>query len=219
MTVSNVAVPVIIAATYNAVTGTLTVTGTGFLRKAGTNNDIVAEKFTLTGEGGATYTLTDTQNGEISSGTSFTLVLSTTDRAAVNIIMNKNGTSSSNGTTYNLAAAEDWAAGADAVVVVVDMTGNGITVSNVAVPAITTASYDAATGILTVTGTGFLSAAGANNDIVANKFTLTGEGGATYPLTATQNGEIKIGRASCRERGWQYVKSVEVAVTLKKNKE
>src|SRR3546814_14153805 len=86
------------------------------MRKAGTNNDIVAEKFTLTGEGGATYTLTDTQNGEISSGTSFTLVLSTTDRAAVNIIMNKNGTSSSNGTTYNLAAAEDWAAGADAVV-------------------------------------------------------------------------------------------------------
>src|SRR3546814_15595171 len=84
------------------------------------------------GEGGATYTLSDTQNGEISSGTSFTLVLSVTDRAAVNAMMNKNGTSSNDGTIYNLAAAEDWAAGADAATSIADTTGNGITVSNVA---------------------------------------------------------------------------------------
>jgi hypothetical protein len=30
-----------------------------------------------------------------------------------------------------------------------------------------------------VTGSGFLSLAGAGNDVVADKFTFTGEGGAT----------------------------------------
>src|SRR5690606_1335339 len=109
------------------------------------------------------------------------------------LIINKNGTSSTGGTAYNLAAAEDWAAGADAAVVVADTTGNGITVSNVAIPAITSVTYDANTGVLVVTGTGFLSLNGASNDIVANKFTITGEGGATYTLTDTENVEITSG--------------------------
>jgi hypothetical protein len=193
VTVSNVAVPAITSATYNASTGALVVTGTGFLSLNGATNDIVANKFTFTGEGGATYTLTDSANIEITSGTAFTLTLSATDRAAVNQFVNKNGTSSTSGTTYNLAAAEDWAAGADATVNVVDATGNGITVSNVAVPAITSAAYDASTGVLVVTGTGFLARSGATNDIVANKFTLYGEGGSTYTLTDTANVEITSG--------------------------
>ena len=193
ITASNVAVPAITSATYNESTGALVVTGTGFLSLSGATNDIVANKFTLTGEGGSTYTLTDTANVEITSGTSFTLTLSATDKAAINTIVNKNGTSSTGGTTYNLAAAEDWAAGADAAVVVADLTGNGITVSNVAVPTITSATYNESTGALVVTGTGFLSASGATNDIVANKFTLTGEGGSTYTLTDTSNVEITSG--------------------------
>src|SRR5690606_25213555 len=93
--------------------------------------DIVANKFTFTGQAGATYTLTDTSNVEVTSGSGFTLTLSATDKAGVNTILNKNGTSSVDTTTYNLAAAEDWAAGADAAVVVADLTGNGITVNNV----------------------------------------------------------------------------------------
>jgi hypothetical protein len=193
ITVSNVTVPAITSATYNANTGALTVTGTGFLSASGATNDIIANKLTFTGEGGATYTLTDTANVEITSGTSFTVSLSATDKAAINQIVNKNGTSSTGGTTYNLAAAEDWAAGANAAVSVVDATGNGITASNVAVPAITSATYNGATGALTVTGSGFLSLAGATNDIVANKFTFTGEGGATYTLTDTSNVEITSG--------------------------
>ncbi|UTW13139.1 Ig-like domain-containing protein [Marinobacterium rhizophilum] len=193
ITVSNVAVPTISSATYDAGTGTMTVTGTGFLSLNGASNDIDASKFTLTGEGGATYTLTDTSNVEISSGTSFTLVLSATDKAAINLIANKNGTSSTSGTTFNLAAAEDWAAGADASVAVADLTGNGITVSSVAVPTITSATYDAGTGTMVVSGTGFLSLNGASNDIDASKFTLTGEGGATYTLTDTSNVEISTG--------------------------
>ncbi len=195
ITVSNVAVPTITSATYDASTGALVVTGTGFLASSGATNDIVANKFTFTGEGGSTYTLTDTANVEITSGTSFTLTLSATDLAAVNLLVNKNGTSSTGGTTYNLAAAEDWAAGADAAVVVADTTGNGVTASNVAVPTITSATYDASTGALVVTGTGLLGLNGATNDIVANKFTFTGEGGSTYTLTDTANVEITSGTA------------------------
>ncbi|HRE84071.1 MAG TPA: hypothetical protein PLN52_23710, partial [Opitutaceae bacterium] len=190
ITVSNVAVPTITSATYDADAGSLTVTGTNFLSLSGATNDIVANKFTLVGEGGSSYTLTDTSNVEITSSSSFTLTLSATDRAAAGQILNKNGNSSTGGTTYNLAAAEDWAAGADPAVVVADLTGNGITVSNVAVPTITSATYDANTGSLVVSGTGFLRLSGATNDIVANKFTLTGEGGSTYTLTDTANVEI-----------------------------
>jgi microcystin-dependent protein len=193
ITVSNVAVPRIGGSTYNAATGKLVVSGSGFLSLAGALNDIVANRFTLTGEGGATYTLTDTANVDIASGTSFTLTLSVTDRLALAQILNKNGASSTGGTSYNLAANEDWAAGADPAVVVADTTGNGITVSNVAVPAISFGTYDAATGALTVTGSGFLSLAGAANDIVANRLTITGEGGATYTLTNTANVDIDSG--------------------------
>ncbi|HEU5370134.1 MAG TPA: hypothetical protein VFU69_16805, partial [Ktedonobacterales bacterium] len=154
------AIPTITSATYDASTGQLTVTGTNFAAAAGVADDIVANKLTITGEGGATYTLTDTANVDIASGSLFTVVLSATDKAAVNQIVNKNGTASTGGTIYNLAAAEDWDAGADPAAVIADTTGNGITVSNVAVPAITSATYDAATAALTVTGSGFLQLAG-----------------------------------------------------------
>ena len=193
LTVSNVAVPTLTSATYDASTGSLVVTGTGLLKLSGATNDIVANKFTLTGEGGATYTLTDTANVDITSGTGFTLSLSATDKAAVNQIINKNGSASTGATTFNLAGAEDWNAGADAAVVIADTTGNAVTASNVAVPTLTSATYDASTGSLVVTGTGFLKLNGATNDIVANKFTLTGEGGATYTLTTTANAEITSG--------------------------
>jgi microcystin-dependent protein/Ca2+-binding RTX toxin-like protein len=179
-----VGTPTITSATYNASTGVLAVTGTEFLSLTGANNDIDVSKLTLTGEGGSTYTLTST-SVEISSGTSFTVTLNATDKAGVNQIVNKNGTSSTSATTYNLAAAEDWAAGADAAVVVADLTGNGITVSSVAVPTITSSTYNASTGVLTVTGTGFLSLAGATNDINVSKLTFTGEGGSTRTLTST----------------------------------
>ena len=129
ITVSNVAVPTITSATYNSTSGQLVITGTGFLTLSGIGNDVVASKLTLTGEGGATYTLTDTVDVDVSSGTSATLILSATDKAAINALLNKNGSASTDSTTYNLAAAEDWNAGAAAAVVIADLTGNGITVS------------------------------------------------------------------------------------------
>src|SRR5690606_15370094 len=98
--------------------GVLTVTGTGFLKFAGANNDIDASLFTLTGLGGGTYTLTDTTDVDITSATVFTLTLSATDKTAVNALLNTNGTAASDATAYNLAAAEDWAVGVDAAATV-----------------------------------------------------------------------------------------------------
>ncbi|MGE6382979.1 beta strand repeat-containing protein, partial [Shewanella baltica] len=195
ITVSNTTAPTVTSATYDANTGVLAVTGTNLKSANGATNDIVANKFTLTGEGGSIYTLTDTANVEVTSGTSFTMTLSATDRAGANLILNKNGTISTDISTYNLAAAEDWNAGADAAVTIADTTGNGVTVSNVAVPTITSATYNAATGALVVTGTGLLKSNGATNDIVANKFTFTGQDGTPYSLVDTANVEITSGTA------------------------
>ncbi|WP_443937125.1 YDG domain-containing protein [Pedobacter sp. MW01-1-1] len=181
--------PTITSATYNASTGSLVVTGTAFVSLAGVTNDIVANKFTFVGEGGATYLLTTTPNVEITNATSFTLTLSAADKAAVNYILNKNGFTSTGGTTFNLSAAEDWAAGDVPSSVNQDLT-NALSVSNVAVPTITSATYNVGTGALVVTGTGFLPLSGVNNDIVANKFTITGEGGTPYTLTNTSNVEL-----------------------------
>ncbi|MCP5330295.1 MAG: DUF4347 domain-containing protein [Pseudomonadales bacterium] len=195
ITVSNVAAPAITSATYDASTGALVVTGTGLVKAAGASNDITANKFTLTGEAGSTYTLTNTSSVEITSATSFTLNLSATDKAGVNLILNKNGTSSTGTTTFNLAAVDDW----NTVIGdtnIADTTGNVITVSNVAAPTLTSATYNASTGALVLTGTGFLRLSGTNTDIVANKFTFTGEGGATYTLTDTANVDITSGTSA-----------------------
>ncbi|MCR9257065.1 MAG: DUF4347 domain-containing protein [Alphaproteobacteria bacterium] len=189
ITVSNVAAPTITSATYNITNGQLAVTGTGLLSRSGATNDIDASLFTLTGEGGSTYTLTDTADVEITSGTAFTLTLSATDQEQVARILNKDGTTATAGTTYNLAGAEDWATGANASVNVADTTGNGITVSNAVTPTITSATYAAGTGVLTVTGTGFKSANGATNDIDLSTLTL-GDGTNTYTLTTATDVEI-----------------------------
>ncbi|WP_110960067.1 DUF4347 domain-containing protein [Acidovorax sp. ST3] len=190
ITVSNVPLPTITSSTYNASTGVLTVTGTGLTSLTGATNDIVASKLSLQGEGGASYALTTTSNVEITSSTSFTLTLSAADRLGANLIMNKNGTSSTSVNTYNLTAAEDWAAGADPATVVADLTGNGVTVSNVVAPTVTSATYNVATGVLVVTGNNFLSLTGASNDITANRIRFLGQGAFNYTLTDTANVDI-----------------------------
>ncbi len=154
-----------------------------------TGDTIAVNKLSLSGEGGSSYTLT-TSNVTASSGTSFLVTLNTTDQAAVDLFLNKNGTSSTGGTTFNLSAAANW----DASTTTSADTTNGVTVSNVPAPTITTATYNESTGVVTVTGTGFLSKSGASNDIVANKFTLAGEGGSTYTLTNTSNVDVTSGQ-------------------------
>lgn len=193
ITASNVAAPTISSATYNVSTGVLVVTGSRLVKKSGVLNDIDISKFTITGEGGETYCIVNTADVEITSGTQFTVTFDAVDKNEVNMILNKNGASSTSGTSYNLAAAEDWAVGADAAVNVVDATGNGITVSNVPVPVITSASYHWSNGALTATGTGFTKKAGAANDIDASKLIFRGEGGALHTLVGSPDVEITSG--------------------------
>jgi len=189
VTVLNVAVPQITSATYDIATNQLVVTGTNFLKRDGAANDIDVSKLTFKGEGGATYTLSSASDVEITNGTTFTITLSATDAAGVEALTSKNGTSAANGTTYNLAAAEDWAVGADSAVTTVDGT-SGVTVSNYNAPAITSVAYDYATGTLTLTGTNFVSKTGAANDIDVSLLSLTGQGNTAYTLTDSADVEI-----------------------------
>ncbi|WP_227657486.1 DUF4347 domain-containing protein [Candidatus Magnetaquicoccus inordinatus] len=182
---SNVVNPIVSSATYDAQTGVLVVTGRGFLKRDGSNNDIDATKITVSGEGGYIWTLTDTASVDVSNGTTFTVTLSSSDKSALAAYINKNGTGSTGGTTYNLAMGEDWNRGALASLNIADLTSNALTVSNVAVPTLTSANYNATSGILEVTGSGLLSRSGASNDIVVSKLTVKGGSNATYVLTSS----------------------------------
>ena len=182
--------PTITSATYNASTGVLVVTGTNLVATAGATNDIDVSKLSLTGEGGSSYTLTNS-NVELTNATSFSITLNATDIAAVNQILNKNGTSSTGSTTYNIAAADNWN---PAMTGSADLTGNAVVVSDVAVPILTSATYDIVSGSLVVTGTNLLQLSGASNDIDVTKLTFTGQGGSTVTLTSnTTNVEITNG--------------------------
>ena len=180
--------PVITSAAYNANNKSLTVTGTNFLALTGADNDIVSNKFTITAEGGTTRVLSAT-NVEITNTTTFSITLSTADQTALNALINKNGSSSTGNTTYNLAVATGWAAGEDVSVNTAQAT-IALTVTDVAAPTITSATYDGQTGALVVTGTNFYKINGTTNDIDVSKFTFTGENNLTYTLQSTPNVEI-----------------------------
>jgi hypothetical protein len=181
--------PVITSAAYDAIAGVLVVTGASFSSRSGLNNDIDASLLAITGEGGTAYTLTDSSDVDITSPTAFSVVLSATDKAALNQILNKNGRFSTGGTVYNLAAANNWNIATSGVA---DTTGNRITVSQVPFPVITGAAYNTSTGALNVAGAGFLSKSGAANDIDVSKLTITGQGGGTRTLSSN-NVEITSG--------------------------
>jgi FG-GAP-like repeat len=117
--------PTITRARYDINSGNLVVTGTDFLALTGTNNDINPSKLTITGEGGTSYTLTSA-NVDLTNSTSFTVALNASDKTALKSIITKKGTQSNSNNTYNLAAAEDWNAGA-APFFDADLTNNGLT--------------------------------------------------------------------------------------------
>ncbi len=187
------AAPFITSATYDANTGVLAVTGSGMT----TGDTIAVNKLTLTGEGGSTCTLTS-GNVFATSATNFSVTLNAFDKAAVNQIMNKNGTSSTGGTTYNLAAAEDWDTNTTASLIIADLTGNGITVSNAA-PTVTDARISIAgasgTGGAfkigdTVTATWNNTAAGDNNSATITGVTVDfSQFGGGASVVATNNSE------------------------------
>ncbi|WP_413440341.1 DUF4347 domain-containing protein [Synechococcus sp. MIT S1220] len=174
--------PSITSASYNASTGVLSVTGTNFKVNSGADNDIDVSKLTLTGEGSNTYTLTSA-DVERTSATAFSVTLNAADQLQLAGLLNKNGTSSGGGTSYNIAGALNWNPGASSSPA--DSTGNAITVSNVAAPSLSSASYDDSSGVLALTGSNLPAYSGSNNDIDVSKFTITGGSGSTYTLASS----------------------------------
>ena len=175
------------SAAYNAGGGVLNLTAVGI--RAG--DAIDPSKLTITGANGATYTLTSPVVSAAST-TSVSITLNAADKLALNGLLNNNGTSSVDGQTFNVAAAANWDSNLSNGV---DLTSNPITVSNVQLPTITSASYNAATHVLTVTGANLVGVIGANNDITVAKLGLTGEGGATRLLTTSGNVEVNSATA------------------------
>ncbi|WP_413743768.1 beta strand repeat-containing protein [Synechococcus sp. MIT S9451] len=174
------------SATYNASSGAITVTGANLAAKSGASNDIDVSTLTITGEGGNTYNLT-TGDVELTSATTFSITLNVTDQLQLADLLNNNGTSSGGGTTYNIAAASGWNPGAASSPA--DSTGNAITVSNVATPTLSSATYNNSTGVLALSGSNLPAYPGSNNDIDVSKLTITGGSGSTYTLT-TANVEL-----------------------------
>jgi hypothetical protein len=172
----------ITSAAYNAGTGVLSLTAVGI--RAG--DAIDPTKLTITGANGATYTLTSPVVSA-SSTTAASITLNAADKLALNGLLNNNGSTSVDGKTFNIAAAANWDSNLSNGV---DLTGNPIAVSNVQLPTISSASYNAATHVLTVTGANLVGVVGANNDITVAKLGLTGEGGATRFLNTSSNVEV-----------------------------
>jgi hypothetical protein len=172
----------ITSAAYNAGTGVLNLTAVGI--RAG--DAIDPTKLTITGANGASYTLTSSVVSA-SSTTAASITLNAADKLALNGLLNNNGSSSVDGKTFNIAAAANWDSNLSNGV---DLTGNPIAVTNVQLPTISSASYNAATHVLTVTGANLVGVVGANNDITVAKLGLTGEGGATRFLNTSSNVEV-----------------------------
>lgn len=188
VTVSTAPIPSITNATYNYSSGTLVVRGTNFKGNSA-GNDVDASAITLTLEDGGSYTLTDSADVEIDNFVQFTISLSATDLVAVNSMVNSNGTTSTGGTTYNIGVADDfmtvYTEGDTS-----DATGNGVTVSNVAIPTLASGSYDIGTSVLSLSGADLPYISGANNDVDSSAFTFSGEGGATHTLSSTSDVDI-----------------------------
>ncbi|MBK1840759.1 DUF4347 domain-containing protein [Azospirillum sp. YIM B02556] len=138
ITVSNTQKPTVSSVSYDATTGVLTVTGTNLVHQPGPGNDIDLSKLTVTGQGG---TVTLSGAVEITSATSFTVTLTGTDKTNLNAKLDKNGGTSTGGTTYRITSADNW--NGPVYGDISDSTGVGITVSgNNAAPVISDLNGD-----------------------------------------------------------------------------
>ncbi|MFO7924684.1 MAG: YDG domain-containing protein [Bacteroidales bacterium] len=100
--------PSIVEATYNRVSGNLVVTASGLAAKPGTEKDIDATKFTVTGKGNESHTLSFSPDVKVSSDTMFVIPVKEGDKEQVDLLLDIEGLSSSQGDEYNLGAADGW---------------------------------------------------------------------------------------------------------------
>src|SRR5450631_86696 len=124
VTVSNALAPTIGSVAFNATTGVLTLSGTGFENQGGTGGLRLGD-FTFTGQGGSTYTLS-TANAAVSSETAATITLVGADLTNVKALFNADGTTSLGGTTYNLATTTGWDSDAGSAIATLGVTVAGL---------------------------------------------------------------------------------------------
>lgn len=183
--------PTITSATYNGSTAVFELTCTNIA----SGDVIVPSKFTVKGQGGNTYTLT-TANVTASNATTVSITLNATDKTNLNKILNKNGTSSIDATSYNLVAADNW----NATVVSENMADANsiITVSNLPLPTIS--EFSPALGIIgssiTITGANFNTTIAENEVYLGTvKATITAATATTLTFTIPNDavtGKIKV---------------------------
>jgi hypothetical protein len=148
-------VPTLSAASYNAATGILTLTGSYLTTTAG---NYLLSDFSLTGDGANSYTLSSASVLAASpTSTGISIQLSTNDQLQLDGLLNKDGSTANDGViAYALAAIKGWDSGAASI------TALPVTVSNVIAPSITGVTFNASSGVMVVTGSNLVTA-GSNS--------------------------------------------------------
>lgn len=178
-----IAQPTVSSVTYNVTTGTLSVTGSNFEAIADVS-DIDASRISLFGQGNTGYFLTTDNSVERTDAEHFSIVLTGTQKTAVDNILNRNGSSAWDGNNFRIEFAASWNSGSSSA------TSAFISVEGVLSPQITSAEFNFGNGNLVITGTNLKNTDGANNDIDVTKLTIS-DGTISYTLTgATPSAEI-----------------------------
>ena len=173
----------IATASFDYTKGVLTVSGTNLITLNATN-DINTTKLNIFGEGSTSYTLsaypvTVTNN-------SFVISLDNKDIEAIRDLLNAEGLSSNNSTTYTLTADNGFNG------ITSQLSTASILVINIPTPSILYATYTRALNTsptLVVSATNLLRLAGS--DISPTLLSITGENNASYTLSGNY-GNIEI---------------------------
>lgn len=123
--------PSIVSAGYNRTESALKVNAVR-LASAYNIKDIDVTRFTITGKGNASYTLTsESQDVDVDSETEFTIYIGGKDKEEVDKIIDIEGTTSSTGHPYNLAANNRWNTPVQPEINISDLAGNQITAEGI----------------------------------------------------------------------------------------
>ena len=163
---------------YDVSTGKLTLNGTHLTSSAGDYHFIGS---TLTGDNGATYTLTANDiNSVTPSYGSVTVQLSNTAKQALSGLLDQSGKVAFDGVTaYNLSLLSGWDTNATAI------STESVWVSNASTsPSIAGINYDAASGNLTINGANLSTSAGSYH---ANRLTIYEDESPSLTLSAASN--------------------------------
>lgn len=189
-----IAQPTVSSATYNVTTGTLSVTGSNFEAIAG-GSDIDASKISLFGQGNTGYFLTTDNSVERTDAERFSIILTGTQKTAVDNILNRNGSSAWDGNNFRIEFAASWNSASSSA------TSAFISVEGVLSPQITSAEFNFGNGNLVITGTNLKNIDGANNDIDVTRLTIS-NGTVSYTLTsATPSVDVVSNQATLVVQG------------------